>query len=150
MDAIDREILHELQLSGRESATTLSQRVGLTVAPTLRRMKDLEASGVIRGYHADVNPERVGLSFEAIVFVQMNLTDGATIREFERQVDEQPQVVEGQRLFGDIDYLLRVLAPDLMSYQRFFDEVLTGLPGVRKITSTIVMKTLKAPIVVPV
>lgn len=150
MDAIDREILHELQLSGRESATTLAQHVGLTVAPTLRRMKELESSGVIRGYHADVDPALVGLGFEAIVFVQLNVTDSDTIREFERQVDEQAQVVEGQRLFGDIDYLLRVLAPDLMSYQRFFDEVLTGLSGVRKITSTIVMKTLKAPIVVPV
>lgn len=150
MDAIDREILHQLQLSGRESATMLAQNVGLTVAPTLRRMKELEASGVIRGYHADIDPELVGLAFEAILFVQLDVTVSDSIREFEQQIEKHPQVVEGQRLFGDIDYLLRVLAPDLMSYQRFYDEVLTGLPGVRKITSTIVMKRLKTPTIVPV
>lgn len=145
MDAIDKEILHRLQISGRESATTLAEHVGLTVAPTLRRMKELESSGVIRGYHADIDPELVGLSFEALVFVSLELTDADTIREFEHEVISHPQIIEGQRLFGDPDYLLRVLAADLMSYQRFYDEVLAGLPGVRKITSTIVMKTLKAP-----
>ena len=137
--------MHNLQISGRESATTLAQKVGLTVAPTLRRVRELEHSGVIRGYHADIDPEKVGLSFEALIFVSLELTDALTIRRFEDEVISQPQIIEGQRLFGDPDYLLRVLAADLMGYQHFFDEVLAGLPGVRKVTSTIVMKSLKPP-----
>jgi DNA-binding Lrp family transcriptional regulator len=144
VDAIDRSILRELQNDGRMTATALAAEVGLTVAPCHRRLRELEASGVIRGYRADIDPGALGLGFEAIVFVTLRQVDRATLAEFERQVGGMEHIVEAQRLFGDIDYLLKVVAADLPAYQRFYDEKLTSLPGVEKLTSTIVMKNLKA------
>lgn len=126
------------------TATALAAEVGLTVAPCHRRLRELEASGVIRGYRADIDPGALGLGFEAIVFVTLRQVDRATLAEFERQVGGMEHIVEAQRLFGDIDYLLKVVAADLPGYQRFYDEKLTSLPGVEKLTSTIVMKNLKA------
>jgi DNA-binding Lrp family transcriptional regulator len=126
------------------TATALAGRIGLTVAPCHRRLRELESGGVIRGYRADIDAGAVGLGFEAIVFVTLRQVDRATLAEFERQLIGNAHIVEAQRLFGDIDYLLKVVAADLPAYQRFYDEELSALPAVEKITSTIVMKNLKA------
>jgi DNA-binding Lrp family transcriptional regulator len=123
------------------TATALASEVGLTVAPCHRRLKELESSGVIQGYRAVVDAAKVGLAFEAVVFV--TLRDRQHMLRFEEEVAEIPQVVEAVRLFGEPDFLLRVRAADLAAYQRFYDEVLVGLPGVEKLTSTIVMKNVK-------
>ncbi len=125
------------------TATALAAKVGLTVAPCHRRLKDLESSGVIRGYRADIDPAAVGLGFEAIVFVTLSRVDTATLAEFEAQVAENVHIVQAERLFGDPDYLLKVIAADLPAYQRFYDGELAALPGVQKLTSTMVMKNLK-------
>jgi DNA-binding Lrp family transcriptional regulator len=97
---------------------------------------------VLRGYHADVDPAAVGLGFTAIVFVTMHQGDQATIADFETQVAATPKIVAAQRLFGDPDYLLRVVASDLDAYRRLYDERLASLPGVQRLTSTLVMKDL--------
>lgn len=123
------------------TATALAQEVGLTLAPCHRRLRELESSGVIRGYRADVDPAKINLGFEALVFV--TLKDRQNLRDFEEEVARSAQIVDAQRLFGDPDFLLRVVASDLPAYQRFYDEVLVALPGVEKVTSTIVMKHLK-------
>ena len=141
IDAIDREILRRLQKDGRITATALAAEVGLTVAPCHRRLRELESSGVIQGYRAVVDAAKVGLGFEAMVFV--TLRDRQHMLRFEEEVAGIPQVVEAVRLFGEPDFLLRVRAADLAAYQRFYDEVLVGLPGVEKLTSTIVMKNVK-------
>jgi len=99
---------------------------------------------VIRGYRADIEPSAVGLGFEAIVFVTLRQVDRATLAEFERQVIANTHIIEAERLFGDIDYLLKVVAADLPAYQHFYDEELSALPAVEQLTSTIVMKNLKA------
>lgn len=125
------------------TATALAAKVGLTVAPCHRRLKDLEASAVIRGYRADIDPASVGLGFEAIVFVTLSRVDQATLEDFEAQVAANVHIVQAQRLFGDPDYLLKVIAADLSAYQRFYDGELSVLPGVQKLTSTLVMKNLK-------
>jgi DNA-binding Lrp family transcriptional regulator len=114
------------------------------VAPCHRRLRDLEQSGVIRGYKADIDPAAVGLGFEAIVFVTLRQVDRPTMEIFENRVAENPNIVEAQRLFGSPDYLLKVIAADLPSYQRFYDSELTVLPGVERLTSTLVMKNLKS------
>lgn len=147
IDAIDRAILRRLQDDGRMTATALAGEVGLTVAPCHRRLKELESSGVIRGYSADVDPRLVGLGFEALVFV--TLRDRQNLRAFEEGVAGIGEVVEAQRLFGEPDFLLRVMAADLPAYQRFYDDVLVDLPGVEKLTSTIVMKNLKSGVRLP-
>ncbi|MEE2570381.1 Lrp/AsnC family transcriptional regulator [Pseudarthrobacter sp. J64] len=144
IDAIDREILRHLKEDGRITATALAAEVGLTVAPCHRRLRDLESSGVIRGYRADIDPGAVGLGFEAIVFVTLRQGDRPTMELFEDQVAGRPHIVEAQRLFGSPDYLLKVIAKDLPTYQRFYDSELTSLPGVERLTSTLVMKNLKA------
>ncbi|BAS11550.1 leucine-responsive regulatory protein [Arthrobacter sp. Hiyo4] len=82
------------------TATALAAKVGLTVAPCHRRLRDLEASGVIRGYKADIDPAAVGLGFEAIVFVTLRQVDRSTMEIFENRVADNPNIVEAQRLFG--------------------------------------------------
>ncbi|WP_364746522.1 Lrp/AsnC family transcriptional regulator [Arthrobacter sp. LAR12-1-1.1] len=144
IDNIDRSILRYLRSDGRMTATALAAKVGLTVAPCHRRLRDLEAAGIIRGYRADIDPAAVGLGFEAIVFVTLRQVDRSTMEIFENRVADNPNIVEAQRLFGSPDYLLKVIAEDLPSYQRFYDSELTSLPGVERLTSTLVMKNLKA------
>ncbi|MGM7776774.1 Lrp/AsnC family transcriptional regulator [Arthrobacter sp. KNU-44] len=143
IDGIDRTILRHLKEDGRMTATALAAKVGLTVAPCHRRLRDLEASGVIRGYRADIDPGAIGLGFEAIVFVTLRQADRATMSEFEDRVAAIPNIVEAQRLFGSPDYLLRVIAADLPAYQRFYDDQLSALPSVERLNSTLVMKNLK-------
>lgn len=143
IDAIDKEILRTLQNDGRMSATALAAEVGLTVAPCHRRLKDLEASGVISGYRAVVAPSAVGLGFEALVFVSLAQVDRTTIDKFEAEVSENRRITSAQRLFGDPDYILKVVTKDLDEYQKFYDTELTSLPGVLRLRSTLVMKNLK-------
>ncbi len=142
MDAIDRKILAELQAAGRLTVTELAQRVALSVAPCHRRLRELERSGAIRGYRAVIDPAAVGLGFEVLVQVTMDREDASTITEFERGLAGIPQVRHAERLFGDPDYLIRVATADLAAYQVLRDEQLATLPGVHRITSTIVMKRI--------
>ncbi|MDD7836340.1 MULTISPECIES: Lrp/AsnC family transcriptional regulator [Paenarthrobacter] len=150
IDGIDRSILRHLKEDGRMTATALASKVGLTVAPCHRRLRDLESTGVIRGYRADIDPAAVGLGFEAIVFVTLRQVDRGTMAAFEARVTANPNIVEAQRLFGSPDYLLKVIAADLPAYQRFYDDELAALPAVERLTSTLVMKNLKTNIGPPV
>jgi DNA-binding Lrp family transcriptional regulator len=142
VDAIDRRILAELQQDGRLSLTDLAARVQLSMSPTHRRLHALEASGAITGYRAVIDPEVVGFGFGALVFVTMEQANQATIPAFDAAVAEIPEVIQALRLFGDPDYLLRIAVPDLPAYQRLWDEKLSALPGVRRVESTLVMKTI--------
>jgi DNA-binding Lrp family transcriptional regulator len=123
MDALDRKILAALQDDGRLTVTELAAHVGLSISPCHRRLRELERSGAIRGYRAVVDAGAVGLAFEAGL---------AGI----------PNVVHAERLFGDPDYLLRVVTADLAAYQRLQDDRLTSLPGILRMTSTLVMKRI--------
>jgi len=142
IDAIDRKILAFLQEEGRLTVTELAGRIPLSVSRCQRRVRELEVNGVLRGYHADIDPTAAGLGFPAIVFVTMRQEDQTTVADFETQVAQVREIVSAQRLFGDPDYLLRVVAADLDSYRRLYDERLASLPGVQRLTSTLVMKDL--------
>jgi DNA-binding Lrp family transcriptional regulator len=142
MDMIDRKIIAELQAEGRLTVTELAQRVGLSVAPCHRRLRELERAGAIRGYRAVVDPAAIGLGFEVLVQVTMDREDAATVADFERGLAEIPEVRHAERLFGDPDYLLRVATADIAAYQTLRDEQLATLPGVQRLTSTIVMKRI--------
>ncbi|MFE6964189.1 MULTISPECIES: Lrp/AsnC family transcriptional regulator [unclassified Agromyces] len=142
MDATDRRILAELQRDGRLSLTELAERVQLSMSPTHRRLRALEESGAITGYRANIDAEQVGLGFGALVFVTMEQANRATVPAFDAAVAEIPEVIQALRLFGDPDYLLRVAVRDLQAYQRLWDEQLSALPGVRRVESTLVMKTI--------
>ncbi len=140
VDVIDRKILAELQVDGRLTVTELAERVRLSAAPCHRRLRELERTGAITGYRAVVDPAAVGLGFEVLVSVTMDREDAATITEFEAALAALPEVRHAERLFGDPDYLLRVAAADLPGYAALRDETLAALPGVQRLTSTIVMK----------
>jgi DNA-binding Lrp family transcriptional regulator len=142
VDDIDRRILAELQEDGRLTVTELADRVQLTPGPCHRRLRELERTGVITGYRAVVDPAAVGLGFEALVSVTMDREDAATVAAFEAALAAIPQIRHAERLFGDPDYLLRVVATDLNDYARLRDQKLATLPGVQRITSTIVMKRI--------
>ncbi|MET9880505.1 Lrp/AsnC family transcriptional regulator [Actinacidiphila glaucinigra] len=142
MDAIDRKILAELQQDGRLTITELAARVQLSVSPCHRRLRDLEREGAIRGYRAAVDPAAVGLHFESLVFATLRWEDANTVTAFEEAVTAIPHVLQAQRLFGEPDYLLRIAAADIAAYQRLYDEQLVRLPGVQRLTSTLVMKNV--------
>ncbi|WP_163513611.1 Lrp/AsnC family transcriptional regulator [Fodinicola acaciae] len=142
MDNIDRKMIALLEAEARLTVTELAQRVGLSVAPCHRRLRELERAGAIRGYRAVVDPAALGLGFEALVSVTMDREDARTITDFENALESVREIRDAERLFGDPDYLLRVATADIASYQRLRDEKLATLPGVRRITSTIVMKRI--------
>jgi DNA-binding Lrp family transcriptional regulator len=142
MDSVDRAILAELQADGRLTVTELADRVRLTPGPCHRRLRELERSGVITGYRALVNPAAVGMGFEALVQVTLERGDAGTVTAFEAAVAALPQVRNAERLFGDPDYLLRVAARDLDDFAALRDQSLATLPGIQRLTSTIVMKRI--------
>lgn len=142
MDKVDRKILAELQLDGRLSLTDLAERVGLSLSPCHRRLRALEESQAISGYRAQLDAGALGLTFEALVFVTMRDGDRATVAAFEEAVAEIRHVLRAQRLFGDPDYLLQVVAKDVREFQGLYDEQLSALPGVQRLGSTLVMKNV--------
>src|SRR5215469_91214 len=142
MDDIDRNILAELQREGRLTVTELADRVRLTPAPCHRRLRELERTGVITGYRAVLDPAAVGLGFETLVSVTLDRGDADTVAAFEAALAAISQIRHAERLFGDPDYLLRVVAADLNDYAALRDQTLATLPGAQRITSTMVMKRI--------
>ena len=142
VDATDRKILAELQADGRLTLTDLADRVRLSLSPCHRRLRALEQSGAIRGYRAYLDAHVLGLTFEALIFVTMRTSDPDTLKAFEQAAIETPQILQAQRLFGDPDYLLRVIARDLPAFQQLYNEHLGALPGVQRLSSTLVMKSV--------
>lgn len=140
MDRIDQKILAELQADGRLSVTDLAERVGLSLSPCHRRVRALEQSGVILGYRAQLAPSALGLNFSAMVFVTLREGDHQAVTAFETALQGIVQIVEAQRLFGEPDYLLQVITRDLPAFQWLYDERLSTLPNVQRLTSTLVMK----------
>jgi len=139
---MDRRILAELQSDGRLTVTELAEKVGLSLSPCHRRVKTLEQNGVITGYRANLDPASMGYSFSAIVFVTLSVANRPAVSEFEEAVKDVPQIITAQRLFGDPDYMLQVVSRDLRSFQVLYDEKLSGMPGVQRLNTTLVMKTV--------
>lgn len=140
VDDVDRHILAELQVEGRMSVTELAARVGLSVSACSRRLHDLHVTEVIAGYRAVVTPTALGLGFEVLAQVTMQREDADTVAAFEEGLATIPQVRHAERLFGDPDYLVRIATVDINAYQQLRDTRLARLPGVEKITSSIVMR----------
>jgi DNA-binding Lrp family transcriptional regulator len=124
------------------TVTELARLLRLSVSACHRRMRELERTGVIRGYRAIVDPAALELGFEVLVSVTMSREDADTTAEFERRLAEIDEIHQAERLFGDPDYLIRVATSDLDAYQALRDFKLATLPGVQRLTSTIVMKRI--------
>jgi DNA-binding Lrp family transcriptional regulator len=149
LDEIDRRILHELQENARIPNRKLASRVGLSPSPCLRRVRQLQQAGIIRKYVAllDPNALRVGVT----VFVQISLDIQAQerVEAFEKAIVRRPEVLECYLMSGEVDYLLRVVVPDVAAYERFLKESLTRIEGVAGVKSNIAFKQVKYSTSVP-
>jgi DNA-binding Lrp family transcriptional regulator len=143
LDRIDRQILALLQEDGRMTNIALAARVGISPPPCLRRVRALEAAGLIRGYHADLVPEALG--FPVTVFAQIGLLSQAEadLKAFEALVATWPEVREAHMLAGETDFLLKIVAPDWDSYQRFLSTKLTAAPNVAHVKSALMLRVSK-------
>jgi DNA-binding Lrp family transcriptional regulator len=149
LDPIDRRILSELQADGRMTNVELSRRVGISAPPCLRRVRALEESGFIRGYHADVDPRELG--FEVQVFAMIRLSSQAErdLAAFEARCRDWPLVRECHMLNGEIDFILKCVAPDLSTFQSFLTEGLTSAPNVASVKTSLVIRCAKDEPAVP-
>lgn len=149
IDAIDRKILAELQADGRMTNVELSKRLGISAPPCLRRVRALEEEGLIEGYHARVNARSLG--FEVTVFAMVGLSSQAEVdlRAFEDQARGWPLVRECHMLNGEIDFLLKCVAPDLSSFQSFLTGHLTAAANVASVKTSLVIRGAKAEPGVP-
>lgn len=143
IDALDREILFHLRQDGRLTNVELAKRVGLTPPPCLRRIKRLEAAGVITGYRAVIDPEVLGRGLEVLIDVEVSATDRKTFEKFEDTVASYDEVIEFRRMYGRPDYFLRVAVADHAAYEAFLTGKLSGLPAVLRLESHLTMKKIK-------
>ncbi|MAL00282.1 MAG: ArsR family transcriptional regulator [Citromicrobium sp.] len=143
LDEIDRQLLQELQAEGRVTNVELARRVGLTAPPCLRRVRALEDEGVIRGYHADLEPSKLG--FAIVVFAMVSLKSQAetALREFEEAMQDLPEVREVHMLNGEIDFILKIVSRDLQSFQEFLTSKLTPAPNVASVKTSLTIRTSK-------
>jgi DNA-binding Lrp family transcriptional regulator len=150
LDRIDRRILRDLQADGRMTNVDLAKRAGISAPPCLRRVRALEESGYIRGYHADINPEALG--FGVTVFAQVGLASQAEadLKAFEELVRSWPEVRECHMLAGETDFLLKVVATDWDAYQRFLTTQLTTAPNVSQVKSALAIRMSKYEPGVPI
>jgi DNA-binding Lrp family transcriptional regulator len=143
MDGLDRAIIAELEQDGRLTNVNLAARVGLTTGPCLRRVQRLEATGVIRGYRAIIDPAAIGRGFEVLLDVDLFAQDAATVESFESILAAAPEIIELRRLFGKPDYFVRVAVADLSAYETFLSYRVMTIPGVGRVHSRFAMKNIK-------
>lgn len=140
LDRIDSKILQVLSREGRISWRDLAERIGLSLTPTLRRIRRLEESGLIAGYAARFDEDRLGLGITMFISVTLDRQTEETLKVFERRIADVPEVMSCHLMTGEADYLLRVVVADLATYQRFMLDVLTRIPGVSHIQSSLAIK----------
>ncbi|VWX50084.1 Lrp/AsnC family transcriptional regulator [Novosphingobium sp. 9U] len=140
LDALDRKILAALQQNGRITNQELSEAVGLSPSPCLRRLRRLEESGVISGYVALVDPGKVDQAVSAFVRVRLDQQDDGHLTAFEKAVAQFPEIMECYLMTGDCDYQLRVLSRSLESFEDFLRSKLTKIPGVSGVTTSFALR----------
>ena len=143
LDSIDKRLLAELQDEGRITNVELANRVGLTAPPCLRRVRALEEDGVIRGYHADLDPSRLGFSITVFAMVSLKSQAEAALREFEEAMHELPEVREVHMLNGEIDFIIKIVSRDLQTFQEFLTSKLTPAPNVDSVKTSLTIRTSK-------
>ena len=143
LDAIDRQILRNLQAEGRVTNVELASRAGLTAPPCLRRVRALEEAGVIRGYHADLNPEALGYGITVFVMVSLKSQAEPDLRAFEEHVAKLDPIRECHMLNGEIDFILKIVASDLKSFQDILTTHLTPAPNVASVKTSLTIRTAK-------
>jgi Lrp/AsnC family leucine-responsive transcriptional regulator len=150
LNKIDLKILKYLQNNARLTNVELSERINLSQSPCLRRVRNMETSGVIKGYVALVDQKAVGLSVSVFVNVRLEKQIERVLETFEEAVQNWPEVMECYLMTGVSDYLLRVVASDLAAYERFLMDKLTRVPGVASINSSFALKQVTYKTALPI
>ncbi|MEX0969067.1 MAG: Lrp/AsnC family transcriptional regulator [Paracoccaceae bacterium] len=143
LDPIDRKILAELQANGRMTNVELSHRVGISAPPCLRRVRALEEMGLLTGYHATVNARELGFEVQVFAMVGLHSQAEKDLAAFEAQARTWPFVRECHMLNGEIDFILKCVAPDLSSFQTFLTQHLTSAPNVAAVRTSLVIRCAK-------
>lgn len=148
LDPIDRQILAELMRDADQSVSQIAERVGLTQTPCWKRIQRLEASGVVTGRVAIVDPARIGLGLTVFVEIEAPDHSGEWRESFLRAIAETPEAMDVFRMAGDVDYLLRVVVPDMAAYDAFYKR-LTSRVSIRNVTSRFAMERIRNATVYP-
>ena len=150
IDRVARRIAAALQRDGRQSAQQLADNVGLSATPVWRRVKELEASGVIRGYVALLDREKLGLSICVLAHVTLVRHSEGAVEQFEAMAKASPEIMECHSTTGEGDYLIKVVAPDMKAYDRFLQEKVFKTAGVANVRSSVVPREVKYETALPV
>ncbi|WP_417621642.1 Lrp/AsnC family transcriptional regulator [Parasphingorhabdus sp.] len=143
LDEIDMKILQRLQNDGRITNVELANSVGLTAPPCLRRMRALEDEGVIKSYHAAIDPAKMGYTITVFAMVSLKSQAEADLQAFEDHVQKLPEVRECYMLNGEIDFILKVVAKDLQQFQSFLTSQLTAAPNVASVKTSLTIRSAK-------
>jgi DNA-binding Lrp family transcriptional regulator len=150
IDDIDKKILEILQARAKITNAKLSEEIGLSPAPTLERVKKLEQMGIISSYHAKLNTEKIGLGVTTFVLATLVGHNRANIEGFIEAIDKIPEVIECHHITGAGDFILKVIAKDISSYQKLMLEKVSDIPQVDNMQSMVVLSTFKDSKVIPV
>lgn len=150
LDKIDRKILNILQDNAKITNAKLSQEIGLSPAPTLERVKKLENSGIIKSYHAQLDQQMIGLGVSTFVHVQLVSHKKGFIDAFVEKINQIDEVVECHHITGQGDFILKIVAPDINSYQQLMIDVICEIPEIDDLQSTVILSTMKDSKVMPI
>ena len=149
-DRIDRQILSLLQENGRITNVELAERVGLTAPPCLRRVRALEEAGAIRGYHAELDAAQLGFPITVFAMVSLRSQAEQDLAAFEDHVAGLPEIRECHMLNGEIDFILKIVASDLKSFQDILTTHLTPAPNVTSVKTSLTIRTSKEASGIPI
>lgn len=150
IDAIDKKIILALQGDGKITVSDLAQRVGLSPSPCARRVRLLEEAGIVKGYSAVIDQSKVGLPISAFASIKLERQSEENLDRFGEAVSRWPEVVDCYLMTGQRDYLMRIVARDLESYERFLKEKLTRLEGVASIETSFALVQIKRSEALPI
>jgi Lrp/AsnC family leucine-responsive transcriptional regulator len=143
LDKTDLKILKKLQENGRITNLQLSSEIGLSAAPTMERVRKLEKSGFIAGYHASLNTEKLGLNIKALVSISLNKKNEDSLNEFKEKIQKIPEIIECYQTTGQFDYLLKVIVKDIHTFEKTISQKLSKIEAIGQMQSSIVISTLK-------
>ena len=151
LDRYDRKILRELQADGRLTNQDLADRIGLSASPCLRRVRALEEAGFIAGYHARLDPQKLGLKLTALIHISMDAHTPERFAQFEAAIRDIPEIVECLLITGqDADYQLKALVADMDAYQVLLLQRITRIAGVTGVHTSFVLKNSSGPLQYPI
>lgn len=150
LDQIDRKVLEKLQSNAKITNAQLSKDIGLSPAPTLERVKKLEQSGIIKSYHAHLDPQKVGLGVTTFVQVTLVGHKKSTTEKFVEKIELIPEVIECHHITGSGDFLLKVISKDIASYQSLILEKINEIEEVASTQTMVILSTFKDSKVLPI